>query len=103
MTGQELRQIIQAKWGYSYDVQLRRVEGRILAQIMWRYQEQLSFPLSEADYLQHLEHVAAYLNEWGAVGQVRDFIQNTKARPRLGKAVSIPLQLGGRSLEWLVD
>jgi hypothetical protein len=102
MTGQELRQIIQAKWGYSYDVQLRRVEGRIVAQIMWRYQEQLSFPLSEADYLQHLERIAAYLNDWGVVGQVRDFIHNTKARPRLGKVVSIPLQLGERSLEWLV-
>jgi hypothetical protein len=103
MTGQELRQIIQEKWGYSYDVQLRRIEGKILAQIMWRYQEQVSFPLSEADYLQHLERVAAYLNDWGVVGQVRDFIQTTKARPRLGKAVSIPLQLGERSLEWLVD
>ncbi len=103
MTGEELRQIILAKWGYSYDVQLRRIEGRILAQIMWRYQEQVSFPLSEADYLQHLDHVAAYLNDWGVVEQVQDFIQATKARPRLGKVVSIPLQLGERSLEWLVD
>jgi Domain of unknown function (DUF3067) len=103
MTGKELRQIILDKWGYSYDVQLRRVEGRILAQIMWRYQEQVSFPLSEADYLQHLELVAAYLNEWGVVEQVREFIQATKAKPRLGKTVSIPLQLGERSLEWLLD
>jgi hypothetical protein len=103
MTGQELRQIIQDKWGYSYDVQLRRVEGRIFAQIMWRYQEQVSFPLSEADYLEHLEHVVAYLSDWGVVEQVRDFIQATKARPRLGKVVSIPLQLGERSIEWLVD
>jgi Domain of unknown function (DUF3067) len=103
MTGKELRQIIRDKWGHSYDVQLRRIEGRILAQIMWRYQEQVSFPLSEADYLQHLEHVVAYLNDWGVVGQVREFIQATKARPRLGKAVSIPLQLGERSIEWLVD
>jgi Domain of unknown function (DUF3067) len=103
MTGLELRQIIQDKWGYSYDVQLRRIEGRIFAQIMWRYQEQVSFPLSEADYLEHLEHIAAYLNDWGVVEQVRDFIQATKARPRLGKAVSISLQLGERSIEWLVD
>jgi hypothetical protein len=103
MTGQELRQIIYDKWGYSYDVQLRRIEGRIFAQIMWRYQEQVSFPLSESDYLEHLEHIAAYLNEWGVVEQVRDFIQTTKARPRLGKAVSISLRLGERSIEWLVD
>lgn len=103
MTGEELRQLIVDKWGYSYDVQLRRIQGRVLAQIMWRYQEQASFPLSEADYLDHLRTVAAYLNDWGVVEQVREFIETTKSRPRLGKAVSIPLKLGARSSEWLIE
>ncbi len=103
MTGKELHQLILDKWGHSYDVQLRRTERHgILAQIMWRYLEQASFPLSEADYLERLSQVAAYLNEWGVGDQVREFIRTTKAKPRLGKAVSIPLVLGERSVEWFV-
>ncbi|MEE3718169.1 DUF3067 family protein [Tumidithrix elongata RA019] len=103
MTGQELRQLILNKWGHSYDVQLRRTQGRIMAQVMWRYQEQASFPLSETDYLDHLNAIAAHLNDWGTVEQVKEFIVKTKSRPRLGKAVNIPLELGVRSLEWLVE
>ncbi len=103
MTSEELRQLIRDKWGYSYDIQLRRVQGGIQAQVMWRYQEQVSFPLSESDYLDHLRAMVTYLNDWGVVDQVQSFIQTTKARPRLGKAVCIPLKLGVRSLEWLVE
>ncbi|PSB40134.1 DUF3067 family protein, partial [Chamaesiphon polymorphus] len=55
MTGQELREIIVAKWGYSYDVQMRKVPNKIYLQVMWKYQEQASFPLSEIDYLAHLD------------------------------------------------
>ncbi|MEO1559071.1 MAG: DUF3067 family protein, partial [Cyanobacteria bacterium J06632_19] len=29
MTGQELRQILIEKWGRSYDVQLRRTQGKL--------------------------------------------------------------------------
>jgi hypothetical protein len=103
MTGAELRQIILDKWGHSYDVQLRRAQGRILAQVMWRYQEQASFPLSESDYLEHLNAIAAHLNDWGTIEQVKEFIKTTKSRPRLGKAVNIPLEMGVRSLEWLLE
>jgi Domain of unknown function (DUF3067) len=102
MTGQELRQILLDKWGRSYDVQLRRTQGKIFLQVMWKYLEQASFPLSEADYQEHLDSIATYLNEFGGIGQVQTFIQDTKERPRLGKAVSIPLNLGDRASEWLV-
>lgn len=103
MTAKELRQLLLDKWGFSYDVQLRRLQGKVQVQIMWRYQEQASFPLSEPDYLDHLEAIVAHLNDWGAVEQVREFVLTTKVRPRLGKAVCIPLQLGMRSLEWLLE
>ncbi len=103
MTGAELRQLIRDKWGFSFDLQLRRTQGRIFLQVMWRYQEQVSFPLSEADYLQHLDQVAAYLNGWRATEQVVQFIQQTKQKPRLGKAVSIPLELGERASEWILE
>jgi hypothetical protein len=103
MTGEELHQIILNKWGYSYDIQLRRIKGRIFVQIMWKYLEQASFPLSEQEYIEHLEAVASYLNAWGTIKQVQNFIIHTRERPRLGKVVSIPLDLGDRASEWILD
>ncbi len=102
MTGAELRQAIANKWDYSYDVQLRKTQGKIFLQVMWRYQEQQSFSMNEAEFIQHLDTIASYLSDWGVVEQVQKFIEITKERPRLGKAVSIPLQIGERSLEWLI-
>jgi Domain of unknown function (DUF3067) len=102
VTGQELRDIITAKWDYSYDVQIKKTPGKIFLQIMWKYQEQASFPLSEAEYLAHLDTVGSYLAAMGGVEQVQKFIEKTTERPRLGKAVSILLNLGDRSSEWLL-
>ena len=103
MTGTELRELIQQKWGYSFDIQLRKVRGKILFQVMWRYLEQASFPRSEAQYLEHLEAVANYLNGWGEAEQVRSFIVETRQKPRLGKAVTITLDLGERASEWILE
>jgi hypothetical protein len=100
MTGKELRQILIDKWGCSYDVQLRRSSGKIFLQIMWKYVEQASFPLSEAEYQEHLDNIANYLHALDRTSQVKTFITQTKERPRLGKAVSIALDLGDRAAEW---
>jgi hypothetical protein len=104
MTGADLQCLLLDKWGFSFDVQFRRTQGKIFMQVMWRYLEQVSFPLSEDEYLAHLDRVALYLNEWGQVDYVRRWVDATRDRPRLGKAVSIPLPLvGARALEWLTD
>jgi Domain of unknown function (DUF3067) len=103
MTGQELRQMLIDKWGYSYDVQFRRTQGKIFIQIMWKYLEQASFPLSEGEYLAHLDDIANYLNAMGGTSQFKTYILQTREKPRLGKAVSIPLDLGERAAEWLVE
>ncbi len=103
MTGEDLHQLIVAKWGRSYDVQLRRTQGKLFVQIMWKYLEQASFPLSEEDYFDHLESIAGYINAWGVTPQVQQFIEQTSDRPRLGKAVSVPLDLGERASEWMLD
>ncbi|BAY11364.1 DUF3067 family protein [Calothrix sp. NIES-2098] len=102
MTGQELRQLLLDKWGRSYDVQLRRSQGKIFLQVMWKYLEQASFPLSEDEYQAHLDSIANYLHALGGTTQVQTFITQTRDRPRLGKAVSIPLDLGERSSEWIL-
>ncbi len=103
MTGQDLRQLLLNKWGRSYDIQIRRTQGKIFVQVMWKYLEQASFPLSEAEYLDHLNTVAHYLHAWGGAMQVQTYIQQTRERPRLGKAVSIPIELGERASEWLLE
>ena len=102
MTGQELREMITAKWDYSYDVQIKKTPTKIYLQIMWKYQEQASFPISEAEYLVHLNTIASYLAAMGVVEQVQKFVDKTTERPRLGKAVSILLDLGDRAAEWLL-
>ena len=103
MTGRDLHQLLLSKWGRSYDIQMRRTQGKIFVHIMWKYLEQASFPLSEIEYMAHLDTVASYLLAWGATTQVQTYIQHTRDRPRLGKAVSIPIDLGDRASEWLLE
>ncbi|MBD3882522.1 DUF3067 family protein [Phormidium tenue FACHB-886] len=103
MTGDELHQLLLTKWGRSFDVQLRKGHDKIFLQVMWKYLEQASFPMTEAEYLEHLAEIANYLAAWGSTAQVEQFIAQTKERPRLGKAVSIPLDLGDRASEWLIN
>jgi len=70
---------------------------------MWKYLEQASFPLTEAEYFAHLETVANYLQAWGGTTQVQAYIHQTRDHPRLGKAISIPLELGVRATEWILE
>lgn len=102
MTGSELQQLILDKWGYSYDVQVLRIKDKIYFQVMWKYLEQASFHWSEAEYQQNLEQISQYLNSWGVVSQVENGIKEAKSKPRLGKAVSIPLDLGDMASEWII-
>jgi hypothetical protein len=105
MTGPELQQIILEKWGQPYDLRFRRVQGRIVLQVMWKYLGQVSFPMGAAAYAAHIAQVAAYLEALGGVEQFRAFVAQTRDRPRLGKAVNIPLEvdLGDRAREWLLE
>lgn len=103
MTGQELQALLIQKWGYSYDVQIRRMPSKVYFQVMWRFLEQVSFPMDEETYLNHLGEVVIYLEALGSLTQVKQAIEQSKERPRLGKAVSIPIDLGGRASEWLLD
>jgi hypothetical protein len=86
MTGSELQALLREKWGCSYDVQLRRMGGRVVLLVMWRYLEQPSFPLTEAEYLARLESVMAHLQAWGVWETVRREIEATRQKPRIGKA-----------------
>ncbi|XP_011625021.1 uncharacterized protein LOC18438368 isoform X2 [Amborella trichopoda] len=88
-TGIDLATLIRNKYGRSYDVQL--IKKR-------------SFPLTEEEYLMRLDDVANVLKCWGAVSHVRNSLERMKERPRIGKAVSIFIDMdesGGRADEWI--
>lgn len=65
-------------------------------------QEQQSFSYSEEQYMQRLDYVAAAIVSWGAVTTVQSQIAATKERPRVGKAVSIMLDVPEeKAREWI--
>ncbi|MEY3869273.1 MAG: hypothetical protein RLZZ338_3164 [Cyanobacteriota bacterium] len=103
MTGGDLQQLLLGKWGKSFDVRLRRTRGKIFVLVMWKYLEQASFPMTEVEYLEHLNAIAHYLDGWGSSQQVIEFLEKTRDRPRVGHAVGIPLDLGERASEWLLE
>ncbi|KAB1206032.1 hypothetical protein CJ030_MR7G009261 [Morella rubra] len=88
-SGIDLATLIRNKYGRSYDVQLIKKEfmGRNLLalNVMWKYMEQRSFPLTEEEYLLRLDDVANSLKCWGAVSHIRNSLANMKERPRIGK------------------
>lgn len=88
-SGIELANLIRNKYGRSYDVTI--IKKR-------------SFPLTEEEYLLRLDDVANNLKCWGAVSHVRNTLAKSRERPRIGKAVSIFIDLdetGGRANEWI--
>ncbi|KAI4357105.1 hypothetical protein L6164_001074 [Bauhinia variegata] len=107
-SGIDLATLIRNKYGRSYDVQLIKKEfmGRNLLalNVMWKYMEQRSFPLTEEEYIWRLDDVANTLKCWGAVSHIRNSLEKSKERPRIGKAVSIFIDMdesGARSNEWI--
>ncbi|KAJ6982704.1 uncharacterized protein [Populus alba] len=107
-SGIDLATLIRNKYGRSYDVQLIKKEfmGRNLLalNVMWKYREQRSFPLTEEEYILRLDDVANTLKCWGAVSHIRNSLEKSKERPRIGKAVSIFIDMdesGGRANEWI--
>jgi len=95
LTVAEVRTLLQQRWGASYDVHLIQRHQRIYLQIMWGYLEQLSFPLDEPTYLDRLADVVDAINQLGEGDVVRTWLRTTTDRPRLGKALSLPLRSAG--------
>lgn len=95
--GAALLEVLLDRYDRSYDVTLvkREYMGRkfVAMNVMWAYAEQKSFSLSEDEYMNRLDYVAAALRQWGVVTKVIDEISSRKDRPRVGKAISIMLDV----------
>jgi hypothetical protein len=103
LSGEEVLALLRRRWQASYDLQLVQRRGRLYLQVMWAYLEQQSFPLTAQAYAEALEELVGTLNGLGVAAQVRQWLETTRDKPRLGKALSLPLELPpGRASEFLL-
>ena len=102
LTVDEVVDLLRKRWQASYDMQVVVRRKRMYLQVMWAYLEQQSFPLDEEEYRTHLAQVLDVVNRVGQAGDVRSWLNDTRDRPRLGKALSLQLQGEGRLEEFLV-
>ncbi|KAF8067271.1 hypothetical protein HT031_002318 [Scenedesmus sp. PABB004] len=104
--GAALMGIIKQKYGRSYDVSLavRQYLGRsfVSLNLMWKYQEQQSFSYTPEQFKERLDYVASALVAWGVVSSVQTQLAAAKSRPRVGKAVSLMLDVPeDQAREWI--
>jgi hypothetical protein len=103
LNAEEVVALLRNRWQATYDVQLIVRRGRLYLQVMWGYLEQQSFPMDAEAYQQHIEELVASLNGLGVADQVRQWLRTTRDRPRLGRALSLALELPeGRRSEFLL-
>jgi len=103
LTASDVITLLRQRWQASYDLQLVRRRGRVYLQVMWAYLEQQSFPLDAGGYERHISELVLVLNSLGVAAAVRSWLQQCPDRPRLGKALSLALELpAGRASEFLL-
>ena len=102
LSAEEVVALFRSRWQASYDMQIVTRRRRLYVQVMWAYFAQQTFPLTEEAYRQHLAEVIEVVNRLGEAGSVRAWLQTTKDRPRLGKALSLQLPGEGRLEEFLL-
>lgn len=62
---------------------------------MWRFYGQQSFPLTELEYLEHLQAIAELLISWDRVEHFKELVSAARKAPNayFGYAVSLPMDL----------
>ncbi len=89
------------RWGKKYDFRLFRRGKFLYFQMMWGFLGQESFPLSEDEYKNSLADKIEILNRCGYSEEVREWLKKVNSRPRLGRAVSLQLNLNEKMKEFL--
>ena len=90
------------RWGKRYDFRLFKRQNNLYFQMMWKYLEQESFPLTEEEYKKSLADKIEILNRGGYSDQVRNWFMTVDSRPRLGRAVSLQLMVNEKMKEFLL-
>ena len=90
------------RWGRKYDFRLFKRGKYLYFQIMWGFLGQESFPLNEEQYKKSIADKIEILNRCGYSEEVRIWLKQVNARPRLGRAVSLQLNLNEKTREFLI-
>ena len=99
---EELISCLRQRWRATYDLQLVVRRRRLYLQVMWAFLEQQSFPMDESTYREHVAEVLDVVNRLGLAGEVRQWLSETRDKPRLGKALSLQLEAKGPQAESLL-
>ncbi len=83
---------LRNRWNASYDLRIVVRDQRLYLQIMWNHLEQQSFPMSEEEYRMHLNDVVEVINRVGESKLVREWLATNQQKPRIGRAVSLPIK-----------
>ena len=98
---EEVIRFIKNRWGVTYELRIL-VKGKSLyLQMMWRFLEQQSFPLSEEEFLERTAAVIDVINRIDKSSYVRNWLLNVNESPRVVRAISLPLR-GDERLEEFV-
>ena len=98
----EVMECLRRRWGVTYDLRLLIKRDRIYLQMMWGFLEQQSFPLDEETFRDHLNRTLEIINRGGKSDFVRNWLENVQAKPRLGKAITLPLPMDQRMSEFVL-
>ncbi len=99
---EEVMDCLRRRWGVTYDLKLLVKGKRVYLQMMWRFLEQQSFPMDESTYKENLNQTLEIINRGGQSEFVRSWLQNVESKPRLGRAMSLPLFMDERLGEYVL-
>ena len=90
------------RWGKKYDFRLFKRGKYLYFQMMWRFLGQESFPLNEMEYRKSIADKIEILNRCGYSDEVREWLKKVNLTPRLGRAVSLQLNINEKMKEFLI-
>lgn len=92
ISGKELRELVQSRWGRLYDTRILASKDSVYLQVLKnRYLGENSFPLTQEEYNAQLDAVASLISKWGCAEQVRLDIPNCAPGTDTGMAVMLKL------------
>ena len=98
----EVLECLRRRWGVTYDLKLLIKRDRIYLQMMWGFLEQQSFPLDEEAFRENLNRTLEIINRAGQSNFVRNWLKNVQAKPRIGRAITLPLPMDQRMSEFVL-
>ena len=89
---EEVMRFLQKRWGVTYELKLLVKGKSLFLQMMWGFLEQQSFPWSEEKYREELAKIIDVINRLDQASEVRVWLLRQESKPRLGRALSLPLR-----------